>query len=137
MTASSKKISNIAQVRVRYAETDKMQVVYNANYFIYLEVARNELVRNKNFSFSNLEIEEKVFFPIIDTYAKFNSPAFYDDILDIETVICYDESPIFKIEYKIFCQKKLICEAYTRHTFISQASRRPVKPPARFIALFD
>ncbi len=137
MSDCSKKITHIAKLRVRYSETDKMQVVYNSNYFIYLEVARNDFVTKQNFSFADLEQEQQIFFPVIDTYARFLLPAYYDDILEIETTLCYDNSPIFKIDYKIYRDEVLICEAYTRHTFISQISRKPVKPPKQFIKLFD
>ncbi len=132
-----KTIKNKSNIQVRYAETDKMGVVYNANYYIYFETGRTELVHKHNLYFTELEKEEKIFFPVLESYAKFHNPAYYEDNLEIETIINYNYSPIFHIEYNIYRNDILICSGYTKHIFISQITNKPIKPPKKFIALFE
>lgn len=70
------------RVRVRYAETDKMGVVYYANYFVWFEVGRCELLRTLGWSYRDLEAEGTAL-PVIDASCTYSHPAHYDDELDI------------------------------------------------------
>ena len=126
-------IRNINQLYVRYAETDKMGVVYNSNYFIYFETGRNEIMRANNMSLIDYENDDNVYFPLIDSYAKFHIPAHYDDLLDIETILSYENGIVFKFDYTIKRGQDIICTGYTKHCFINQTSMKPVSPPCRFI----
>lgn len=126
-------IKNTHQLYVRYAETDKMGVVYNANYFIYFETGRNEILRAYNMSLVNYENNDNIYFPLIDSYAKFHISAHYDDLLDIETTMLYDDSIIFRFEYIIKRVDSIICTGYTRHCFINQTTMKPIRPPKKFI----
>jgi acyl-CoA thioester hydrolase len=126
-------IKNTHQLYVRYAETDKMSVVYNVNYYIYFETGRNEIMRANNMSLSDYEENDNIYFPLIDSYAKFHTPAHYDDLLTIETTMTYDGSIVFKFEYIIKRAEEIICTGYTRHCFISQKNMKPARPPQRFI----
>ena len=72
------------QVRVRYAETDKMGVAYYANYFVWFEVGRCELLRTLGGSYNQLE-ETGVLLPVIEAHCNYRAPARYDDALMIET----------------------------------------------------
>jgi len=123
---------NYNQIRVRYAETDKMGVVYNANYFVYFETGRNELMRKYKIPLVEFEKNENVFFPLIDAYAKYLIPAQYDDLLTVETKFIYDGSLVYKFEAKVIRDGILLCEGYTRHCFISQKTMKPTKPPKGF-----
>jgi len=127
------RITNSHQLYVRYAETDKMGVVYNVNYFIYFETGRNEIMRFNNMSLLDYEENEKVYFPVIDSFGKFHISAHYDDFLTIDTVMIYDGSAVFRFEYTIRRGDDIICTGYTRHCFINQSSMKPVKPPKRFV----
>ena len=124
---------NNHQLYVRYAETDKMGVVYNANYLIYFETGRNEIMRANNISLLDYEKNDNVYFPLIDSYARYHIPACYDDLLDIETKLLYDESIILKFEYVIKRKEEIICTGYTRHCFINQSTMKPVRFPKRFL----
>ena len=75
---------NTARVRVRYAETDKMQVVYHANYFVWFEVGRCELLRSVGSSYRDLEAAGFML-PVIEAHCKYRRPACYDDVLTILT----------------------------------------------------
>ena len=72
------------QVRVRYAETDQMNVVYHGNYAQYFEVARAESIRQLGFSYKDMEAMG-VIMPIVELHTKFLRPAKYDDLLTIKT----------------------------------------------------
>jgi len=74
------------QVRVRYAETDKMSVVYHGNYVQYFEVGRVEAIRALGISYKDME-DEGVIMPVIEWQAKFLRPARYDDLLTVKTVL--------------------------------------------------
>ena len=74
------------KVRVRYAETDAMGVVYHGNYAPYFEVARVESIRQLGFSYKDME-SAGVIMPVIEWHAKFLRPAHYDDLLTIKTIL--------------------------------------------------
>jgi len=115
-------------LRVRYAETDKMGVVYNSNYFAYFEVGRTELMRNYGVPYTSLE-KAGYILPVIETHAEFKNPALYDDILEIETNYRYKHSPIIRFEYNIFRADTTIAIGYTMHSFVNLKTLKPVKPP--------
>ena len=74
------------QVRVRYAETDQMNVVYHGNYTQYFEVARAESIRQLGFTYKDMEAMG-IMMPIVEWHAKFIRPAHYDDLLTIKTIL--------------------------------------------------
>jgi acyl-CoA thioester hydrolase len=71
-------------IRVRYAETDKMGVVYHANYFTWFEVGRCELLRTIGKSYRDLEADG-IRLPVIEAHCEYKSPALYDDELVVKT----------------------------------------------------
>jgi acyl-CoA thioester hydrolase len=74
------------QIRVRYAETDQMHVVYHGNYAQYFEVARAESIRQLGFTYGDME-RMGVIMPIIELHTKFLRPAHYDDLLTIKVIL--------------------------------------------------
>ncbi len=74
------------QIRVRYAETDQMNVVYHGNYTQYFEVARAESIRQLGFTYKDMEAMG-IMMPIVEWHAKFIRPAQYDDLLTIKTIL--------------------------------------------------
>ena len=85
------------QVRVRYAETDQMNVVYHGNYAQYYEVGRAESIRSLGLTYKDMEAMGVVM-PIIELHSKFVRPAHYDDLLTIKTML--KELPIdHRIEF--------------------------------------
>src|SRR2546426_9501538 len=75
---------SISRVRVRYAETDKMGVVYYANYFVWFEVGRTDLLRNSGSTYRDLEAEG-ISLPVIEAHCEYLRSACYDDELEIQT----------------------------------------------------
>jgi acyl-CoA thioester hydrolase len=117
------------QVRVIYADTDKMGVVYHAKYLEFFEIGRNEMLRDVQFTYKALE-ENGVFLPIIEVHLNYLRPALYDDLLTIKTKVYQDAGKLlrFKIACKVFSGDLLITEGYTVHV-ISNSVGRPIKPP--------
>lgn len=125
-------------IRVRYADTDKMQIVYNGKYLEYFEVGRTELLRNLGLPYA--EIEKKGYqLPLIEAYAKYHKPAQYDDLLEIEARIDKFNSALLQINYKISRpgDEGIIVSGYTTHVFMIIKNKKATKPPDFFIELLD
>lgn len=73
-------------IRVRYAETDQMNVVYHGNYAQYFEVGRAESIRQLGFTYKDME-QMGIIMPIVEWHAKFVRPAHYDDLLTVKTML--------------------------------------------------
>ena len=122
------------QIRVRYADTDKMQFVYNGKYLEYFEVGRTELLRNCGLAYSELE-KEGYQLPLIEAGLKYKSPAYYDDILNIEASIKELYSAKVHIEYSIKRKNEndVLVTGFTTHMFIKEDTKKPTKPPQIYI----
>jgi acyl-CoA thioester hydrolase len=96
-------------IRVRYAETDQMNVVYYGNYAQYFEVARAESIRNLGFTYKEMEASG-VIMPVVEMQTKYLRPAHYDDLLTIKTIL--KELPVdhrIIFEHEVYNhQKKLL-----------------------------
>lgn len=85
------------QIRVRYAETDQMGVVYHSNFFPYFESARAESIRHLGFTYADME-KMGVIMPVVDVHCRYLRPAKYDDLLTVKTML--KELPVHhKIEF--------------------------------------
>ncbi len=73
-------------VRVRYAETDRMGLLHHANYFVYFELARTEMLRAHGVAYRDVE-DSGHFLVIVDIGCKFKRPAYYDDMLTVRTIV--------------------------------------------------
>jgi acyl-CoA thioester hydrolase len=94
------------QIRVRYAETDQMNVVYYGNYAQYFEVARAESIRKLGFTYREMEALG-VIMPVVEMQTKYLRPAHYDDLLNIKTIL--RELPIdhrISFEHEVYNQEK-------------------------------
>lgn len=86
-----------SKVRVRYAETDQMGVVYHSHYFQYFEVARAEAIRELGFTYADME-KTGVIMPVIEVQCRYLRPALYDDLLTVKVIL--KELPLHhKIEF--------------------------------------
>jgi acyl-CoA thioester hydrolase len=118
--------------RVNYVDTDKMGVVHNSNYFRYFEMGRVELMRHLGVSYKAME-EEGIMMPLIEQYAKYIKPAFFDEELIIRTTL--EQTPVVKIKfcYKVIRIKEekeeVLCEGYNLLAFIDEKTRKPHQCP--------
>ena len=117
-------------VRVIYADTDQMGVVYYANYFRWLEIARTEFFRSQGFDYRKIEKEEGIALPVVEAYCRYKSPARYDDIIQVKTSISQVKNSSLRFDYELINKedKRLLVVAYTTHVFIDK-DRRPIKIP--------
>src|SRR5450432_3978811 len=115
-----------ARVRVRYAETDQMGVVYHANYLVWFEVGRVELMRQRGLDYKQLEIEEDYYIAVVEATARYKAPARYDDELIVETQVVTAKGPIIRFGYRILRVEDglLLCEGETVHVVIGRDMKR-------------
>ncbi|MFC2149801.1 acyl-CoA thioesterase [Candidatus Auribacterota bacterium] len=103
---------NKIQVRVRYPEVDQMGVVHHSNYFIYFEMARVEHLRATGYNYSDFE-KDGILFAVVKLSCSYRSPAYYDEVLDIETTITRVRAATIEHKYKVTKNdgKTLLAEA--------------------------
>jgi len=126
--------SHKTSIRVRYADTDKMQVVYNGKYLEYFEVGRTELLRAAGLAYSDVEAEGYQL-PLIEAGVKFKQPALYDDVIEVEAVVNNINSPKVHIEYKIRKERteEILAEGFTTHIFIKMDTKKATRPPKIYL----
>lgn len=127
-------VKHTTSIRVRYADTDKMQFVYNGKYLEYFEVGRTELLRSTGLPYAELE-KQGYQLPLIEANIKYKSPARYDDILEIDAIVKELYSPKVHIEYVIRRKdtNEIIAEGFTTHIFIKADTKKAVRPPKIYI----
>ena len=121
-------ITHTTALRVRYADTDKMQVVYNGVYLEYFEVGRTEMLRSCGIPYSGLE-RQGYLLPVLEASVVYKSPAFYDDVLLIEARYDATPGPLVRIEYTIRRGDALIATGFTVHSFVRADTMRAIRPP--------
>jgi acyl-CoA thioester hydrolase len=105
-------LSGSTEIRVRYAETDRMGLLHHANYLVYFEQARTELLRTQGLTYRDME--DKGFFLVITKVeVNYRSPAKYDDVLSIKTTISRTTPVRIEHSYEVTCEGRLVAEAKT------------------------
>jgi len=119
-------ITGETRVRVRYAETDQMGVVYHANYLVWFEVGRVELMRQHGLDYKTMETEEGCLIAVAEVIARYKAPARYDDELVIETRVLMVRGPLVRFGYRILRAEDgcLLCEGETVHVVIGKDMKR-------------
>lgn len=117
-------------IRVRYAETDQMGVVYHSNFFPYFETARAESIRQLGFTYADME-KMGVIMPVVDVHCRYLRPARYDDLLNVKTTL--KELPQHhKIEFHhdVFNEKEeLLATAKITLYFVEAGSMKKTTMP--------
>jgi acyl-CoA thioester hydrolase len=129
-----------ARVRVRYAETDQMGVVYHANYLVWFEVGRVEFIRQLGMDYKIMEQEENAMIAVVEATARYKAPARYDDELIVRTSLAGVRGPIVRFRYAVVrvVDELLLCEGETVHIVVGRDMKRremPVSYAERFAAL--
>ncbi|WP_443938923.1 acyl-CoA thioesterase [Pedobacter sp. MW01-1-1] len=122
------------QVKVRYAETDQMGVVYHGNYAQYYEIARTECFEAcSGITYASMEADG-VMLPILELQAKYLKPAFYNEILTIKSIVKELPSVRLKVEYEIYNEANVLINiGSTTLVFVDKQTRRPCHPPVNFM----
>jgi len=122
------------EIRVRYSDTDQMKFVYNGKYLEYFEVGRTEMLRNNGLPYSVIE-QNGFQLPVIEAFVKYINPAYYDDLLVIESEVREFPSLKIHIHYRIIKEtnNEIVAEGFTKHVFISINTKKVVRPPEFFL----
>jgi len=125
-------------IRVRYAETDKMSVVYYANYFIYFEIGRVEYLRQRGMDYRRMELEDDTFTVVAEAKCCYRRSAHYDDPLRIRTRVTSAKSRVITFGYEILHDetKELLVTGETIHV-VCNTKGRPKTLPEKYRKYFD
>jgi acyl-CoA thioester hydrolase len=115
------------QIRVRYAETDRMGLLHHANYLVYFEQARTELLRARGKSYKDLE-DQGFFLVIIKIEVKYRSPAHYDDVLTIRTTVTRVTPVRIEHKYEVFRDGTLVAEGSSTLACVDRDGRLQAMP---------
>jgi len=120
-------------VRVRYAETDQMGVVYHANYLIWFEVGRVELMRAMGFAYRTMETEDDCHIVVAEAHCRYEKPARYDEALRVRTRVAEWRNRIVKFSYEILrdADDSLLATGYTTHVICGR-NGRPKSLPSKY-----
>jgi acyl-CoA thioester hydrolase len=114
-----------ASVRVRYAETDQMGVVYHANYLIWMEIGRVELMRSLGVEYKQMETRDDCHIVVVEVQCRYLKSARYDEVLRIRTSISESRSRSIKFYYEIWrdADSQLLATAETAHVVCGKDGR--------------
>lgn len=127
-------MTSSSRVRVRYAETDRMGVVYHSNFLVYFEIGRTDYFRNLGFTYKDMEAGD-IFMPVTESFCRYLIPAKYDDELEIRTDFNTLSRLKFKFTYQIvrMSDSKLLADGYTVHVPVNSAGN-PCRIPQQYRA---
>lgn len=125
-----------SQIRVRYAETDQMGVVWHGNYLQYFEVARTEALRASGWSYRSLE-ESGIMLPLVEAHLEYFMSARYDDLLTVRVTVVHPPTARMRFDYEIYNDTgAALVTGHTVLGFVNVTTRRPCRPPQRLRDLF-
>ena len=128
-------IKSELKIRILYAHTDKMGVVYYGRYFEFYEAGRNEFLRKLGYPYSRIE-SQNIILPVIEANSRYLAPARYDEEISLFTILKDIPSVRIKLEYLIENSKKeKLAEGYTIHSFVNAKTMKPTRPPADFLEI--
>ncbi|HTV05319.1 MAG TPA: thioesterase family protein [Acidobacteriaceae bacterium] len=120
------------RLRVRYAETDQMGVVYYANYFVWFEIGRVEFFRQLGWDYKQMEIADDCHLPVVEASCRYRAPARYDDEVIIETTVTALRASLIKFGYRLLRLSsdgnQLLAEAETVHVSVDKQMQKKRLP---------
>ena len=136
-TAAANGSVNETRIRVRYAETDQMGVVYHSNHFIWFEVGRVELLRQLGFSYKEMETADDCFIAVVDARCRYKAPVRYDDEVVVRTYLKHVREKIIHFGYELRGAEdgQLLAEGETTH-IVANAQMKPRKLPEKYMKVF-
>jgi acyl-CoA thioester hydrolase len=136
-SVNMKHVVNETRIRVRYAETDQMGVVYHSNHFIWFEVGRVELLRQLGFSYKEMEREDGCFIAVADARCRYKAPVFYDDEVVVRTWLKNVREKLIHFGYEMsrVGSGELLAEGETTH-IVADAQMKPRALPEKYMKVF-
>ncbi len=124
------------RLRVRYAETDQMGVVYYANYLIWMELGRSEFCRAAGVRYRDMELNDHILLAVVDAHCRYISPARYDEEIVITTWISSANKRMVEFSYEFRSETgQPLAKGETRHIFLNP-QMKPVRLPGKYHAFF-
>src|SRR5271156_1826926 len=124
-----------SRLRVRYAETDQMGVVYHANYLVWFEVGRVDYIRDLGMDYRAMEQEDNAMIAVIEASARYKAPARYDDEILVRTSLAGVRGTIVRFRYAVLRaasgekDEQLLCEGETTHIVVNSEMKKRKMPP--------
>jgi acyl-CoA thioester hydrolase len=118
------------EIRVRYAETDKMGIVHHSNYLIWFEAGRSDLCRARGFSYKEMEDQDNALMVVAESYVRYKSPAFYEDVLLVRTQVAEIRSRSIRFIYEVYREsdETLLAEGETLHLVTDENKKVKIIP---------
>ncbi len=128
---------NETRIRVRYAETDQMGVVYHANHFIWFEVGRVELLRQFGFSYKDMERDDDCCIAVADARCRYKAPVHYDDEIVVRTYLKHVREKVLHFGYELRKVEtgQLVAEGETTH-IVADSRMKPRALPEKYMRVF-
>ena len=130
-------VVNETRIRVRYAETDQMGVVYHANHFIWFEVGRVEFLRQLGFSYKDMEQQDDCFIAVVDARCRYKAPALYDDEVVVRTRLKNIRESVIHFGYELVraSDGAVLAEGETTH-IVADSQMRKTALPEKYMKVF-
>lgn len=127
-TASARR--NEVRLRVRYAETDQMGVVYHSNFLIWMEIGRVEFMRDQGFDYKRMEAEDDCHLPVVEVRCRYKAPAHYDDAVVVRTELRKLRGSLVHFAYEIVREndQTVLAEAESIHIAVNSRMEKRSLP---------
>jgi acyl-CoA thioester hydrolase len=137
MSSIGRRAFHETRIRVRYAETDQMGVVYHANHLIWFEVGRVELMRDMGFSYREMEHEDGRFIAVGDVKCRYRAPIFYDEEVIVRTRLKKVRESVIVFSYELVRagDRALLAEGETTH-IVTDRSMKVSPLPEKYLTAF-
>jgi acyl-CoA thioester hydrolase len=137
MSSNHRPVLNETRLRVRYAETDQMGVVYHSNHFIWFEVGRVELMRQMGFTYRDIERDEGRFIAVAEAKCQYRSPVFYDEEVVVRTWLKSVRNSVIVFGYELVrpSTDTLLAEGETLH-IVTDCNMKLAKLPDKYLKAF-
>ena len=127
---------NETRIRVRYAETDQMGVVYHANHFVWFEIGRVELFRQFGFRYKDMERDDDCFIAVVDAQCRYKAPVHYDDEVVVRTSLTHVRDKVIRFGYELrSVEGKLLAQGETTHV-VADSKMKSKRLPEKFLKVF-
>ncbi len=120
-------LSQDIEIRVRYAETDRMGLLHHANYLVYFEQGRTELLRSQGFTYKTME-DEGFLLVLTKAAVRYKSPARYDDMLTLRTIVTRTTAVRIEHRYEVYRDGTLIADGETTLASVDREGRIQALP---------
>ena len=122
-------------LRVRYAETDQMGVVYYANFLVWFEVARGAFCRAREINYSQME-QEGLGLPLLEAHCRYLRPARYDEEITLRTWVAECRRSLLKMQYEVKRGEELLATGETLQMLVELATNKPCRFPPELASRF-